>query len=142
MAVETETQLEAFIAANSGGTLKKIELSELSFSQFENYFSVYSDKFKDRTAFIDNVFVKLNDVTMQVFTQYNDTYDRLEFEYSSMRRGTVENLTYALAYAQKSGISFSMGYTEVYTSGAFADASTRALMNAASTISCDIYVLE
>lgn len=142
MAVETETQLEAFIAANSGGTLKKIELSELTFSEFENYFAVYADKFKERTAFIDNVLVTLNNITMQVFTKYNDEYDRLEFEYSSMIGGTVDSLTYAYARAQKTGPSFTMAYSQVYTGGAFADANTRALMNAGSTISCDIYTIE
>ena len=138
MAVETETQLEAFIAANSGGTLKKIELSDLTFNELTNYFNVYGEKFKSRTAFIDNVFVTFNNITMQVLFMYDDEHDEFEFEYSSMDRGTLDNLVYINA----TGSGNSMSYSVAYMNGAFLDAETRALMNLGSRISCDIYVLE
>lgn len=139
MSIETETQLEAFIAANfSGGNLKKIELSELTFSEFENYLSVYGDKLKARTAFIDNVFLTFNNTTMKVFSRYNDEYDRIEIEYSSMGRGTIDNLIYVLAYGD--GIGFS--YAAAYTNDAFLDSESLALLKVGSKISCDIYTIE
>jgi len=139
MSVETETQLEAFIAANSaGGELKKIEVSELTFSQFKNYLTLYGEQLKARTAFLDNIFVTLNNTTMKVFSKYNDDHDRIDLEYSSMMNGTMDNLTYVLAYGD--GIGF--GYAVVYNNGAFLNSEALAMLNAGSKISCDIYVLE
>lgn len=142
MAVETETQLEAFIASSTGASLKKIEVREASFKQFENYFAVYANKFKERTAFIDNVLVTHGNTTMQVLTKYDNERDSIEFEYSSMALGTLDNLSYAYALVRKTGVAFRMSYVSVYMNGAFADTETITLLNSEATISCDIYTIE
>lgn len=142
MSVESETQLEAFIAANiGGGKLKKITLTELTFNDFGNYLSVYHKAFKNRTAFIDNVFVALTDDaggSYHVLSLYDDDREAFRFEYSSMASGNTDNLLYVAADTSKD----TPNYLVVYSQGAFLDAEARALLRVGSKISCDIYVLE